>query len=145
MASLRYAGIGARATPANVLADMTVMAGWLARTGWHLSSGGAEGADSAFAAGSAGRAADGLAAVAGLQRASRAGLPGAVPVGAGVLGRTELGINQPVAHPVCGPTNKRPRNPALAVWPQASLAQSRRTVGQCSHIGTTARRSVLCS
>ena len=53
MATLTYAGIGARATPAAVLADMTVMAGWLARTGWHLSSGGADGADSAFAAGAA--------------------------------------------------------------------------------------------
>ena len=51
MATLRYAGIGARATPASVLSDMTVMAGWLARTGWHLSTGGADGADSAFAAG----------------------------------------------------------------------------------------------
>ena len=51
MATLRYAGIGARATPRAVLADMTKMAGWLARTGWHLSSGGADGADSAFAAG----------------------------------------------------------------------------------------------
>ena len=51
MATLTYAGIGARATPRAVLADMTVMAGWLARTGWHLSSGGANGADSAFAAG----------------------------------------------------------------------------------------------
>ena len=51
MATLRYAGIGARATPKAVLADMTVIAGWLARTGWHLSSGGADGADSAFAAG----------------------------------------------------------------------------------------------
>ena len=51
MATLRYAGIGARATPAGVLSDMTVMAGWLARTGWHLSSGGADGADGAFAAG----------------------------------------------------------------------------------------------
>ena len=51
MATLRYAGIGARATPAAMLADMTVMAGWLARTGWHLSSGGADGADMAFAAG----------------------------------------------------------------------------------------------
>ena len=30
---------------------MTVIAGWLARTGWHLSSGGADGADSAFAGG----------------------------------------------------------------------------------------------
>jgi len=51
MATLRYAGIGARATPAGVLSHMTVMAGWLARTGWHLSSGGADGADAAFAAG----------------------------------------------------------------------------------------------
>ncbi len=51
MTTLRYAGIGARATPAAVLADMTVMAGWLARTGWHLSSGGADGADAAFASG----------------------------------------------------------------------------------------------
>ena len=55
MATLRYAGIGARATPKAVLADMTVMAGWLARTGWHLSSGGADGADSAFAAGALAR------------------------------------------------------------------------------------------
>ena len=51
MATLRYAGIGARATPATVLTDMTVIAGWLARTGWHLSSGGADGADSALAKG----------------------------------------------------------------------------------------------
>ena len=51
MATLRYAGIGARATPAAVLADMETMAGWLARTGWHLSSGGADGADTAFAKG----------------------------------------------------------------------------------------------
>ena len=46
-----YAGIGARAAPAAVLADIAKMAGWLARTGWHLSSGGAAGADSAFAGG----------------------------------------------------------------------------------------------
>ena len=51
MAELVYAGIGARATPAGVLADMAVMAGWLARTGWNLSSGGADGADAAFAGG----------------------------------------------------------------------------------------------
>ena len=51
MTTLTYAGIGARATPPQVLADMTVMAGWLARQGWHLASGGADGADSAFAAG----------------------------------------------------------------------------------------------
>ena len=48
-----YAGIGARATPKSVLNDMTAIAAWLARTGWHLASGGARGADSAFAAGAA--------------------------------------------------------------------------------------------
>ncbi len=51
MTTPAYAGIGARAVPMAVLADMTVMAGWLARTGWHLASGGADGAHSAFAAG----------------------------------------------------------------------------------------------
>ena len=51
MTTLIYAGIGARATPAATLRDMTKMAVWLARTGWHLASGGADGADSAFAAG----------------------------------------------------------------------------------------------
>ena len=51
MITLTYAGIGARATPPSVLTAMTVMAGWLARQGWHLNSGGAAGADSAFAAG----------------------------------------------------------------------------------------------
>ena len=51
MTTLTYAGIGSRATPAPVLADMTKMAGWLARTGWHLATGGADGADTAFAAG----------------------------------------------------------------------------------------------
>lgn len=51
MTTLTYAGIGARATPDAVLADMTVMAAWLARTGWRLSSGGADGADTAFAGG----------------------------------------------------------------------------------------------
>ena len=39
MTTLIYAGIGARATPPAVLRDMTKMAGWLARTGWHLASG----------------------------------------------------------------------------------------------------------
>ena len=38
-----YAGIGARATPKPVLADMTTIAAWLARTGWRLASGGAHG------------------------------------------------------------------------------------------------------
>ena len=51
MNPLTYAGIGARATPKSVLADMTIMAAWLARTGWRLASGGAHGADAAFAAG----------------------------------------------------------------------------------------------
>ena len=56
MTALTYAGIGARATPSSVLADMTVIARWLARTrapatGWHLHSGGAKGADTAFAEG----------------------------------------------------------------------------------------------
>ncbi len=51
MTTLTYAGIGARATPPTVIRDMTKMAGWLARTGWHLASGGADGADTAFAGG----------------------------------------------------------------------------------------------
>ena len=51
MTTLIYAGIGSRATPESVLADMTTIAGWLARTGWHLASGGADGADTAFAGG----------------------------------------------------------------------------------------------
>ncbi len=46
-----YAGIGSRNTPPETLRDMTRMAAWLARRGWHLHSGGAAGADSAFAAG----------------------------------------------------------------------------------------------
>lgn len=46
-----YAGVGARATPEPVLATMTKLAGSLARTGWHLTSGGAHGADTAFANG----------------------------------------------------------------------------------------------
>ena len=51
MTNLIYAGIGARATPPAVIRDMTKMAGWLARTGWHLATGGADGADTAFAEG----------------------------------------------------------------------------------------------
>ena len=87
MATLRYAGIGARATPAAVLADMETIAAWLAR----------DRLDSVFRrsgrgrrrvrSGRAGGAADGLAAVAGLQRASRAGLPGAVDGGDGGVHR----------------------------------------------------------
>ena len=53
MTTLIYAGIGARATPAATLQDMTKMAGWLSRTGWHLATGGAAGADTAFAEGAA--------------------------------------------------------------------------------------------
>ena len=49
--TLTYAGIGARATPPTVLERMTVMAAWLARRGWHLHTGGADGADNAFALG----------------------------------------------------------------------------------------------
>ena len=48
---LSYAGIGARRAPPGVLADMTRIAQWLHRTGWHLNSGGATGADRAFADG----------------------------------------------------------------------------------------------
>ena len=56
MTALTYAGIGARSTPSSVLADMAVIAGWLARTGWDLHTGGAHGADTTFAGGaSAGR------------------------------------------------------------------------------------------
>ena len=51
MITLTYAGIGARATPSSVLAHMAVMAGWLTLTGWHLATGGADGADTAFAEG----------------------------------------------------------------------------------------------
>ena len=66
MTTLIYAGIGSRATPGFVLADMTKMAGWLARTGWHLASGGADGADTAFAEGRACRPPHALPSVAGL-------------------------------------------------------------------------------
>ena len=46
-----HVGIGSRQTPGSVLAAMTKMAAWLARTGWRLASGGAHGANTAFAAG----------------------------------------------------------------------------------------------
>ena len=55
MTQLVYAGIGSRATPGAVLENMTVIATWLARRGWHLNTGGAIGADTAFAAGAPGR------------------------------------------------------------------------------------------
>lgn len=46
-----YAGIGARATPLHILAEMTNLAANLELTGFTLRSGGAAGADSAFEAG----------------------------------------------------------------------------------------------
>ena len=52
MSTLAYAGIGARKTPAPVLAVMRRMAWYLASKGWHLNTGGADGADQAFAEGS---------------------------------------------------------------------------------------------
>ena len=81
MTTLTYAGIGARATPAAVLADMTVMSAWLARTGWHLASGGADGADSAFATGTPTGQRTIWLPWRGYNGALRAGLPGAVSVG----------------------------------------------------------------
>ena len=51
MATLSYAGIGARATPRSTCRDMTIMAEWLERKGWHLMTGGADGADTSFAHG----------------------------------------------------------------------------------------------
>lgn len=48
---LIWAGIGSRQTPAATLAEMTGLAGRMADAGWHLASGGADGADTAFAAG----------------------------------------------------------------------------------------------
>ena len=47
--TLAYAGIGSPRTPAATLDHMTTIAAWLARTGWHLASGGSHGADAAFA------------------------------------------------------------------------------------------------
>lgn len=48
-----YTGIGARRTPADVLDLMRSLAARLAKVGWRLRSGGAEGADRAFEAGAA--------------------------------------------------------------------------------------------
>lgn len=45
---MRYAGIGSRQTPPDVLRLMHDIAGALAELGWHLHSGHAEGADRAF-------------------------------------------------------------------------------------------------
>ena len=46
-----YAGIGSRETPANVLAQMSMLAFDLAEAGWTLRSGAAPGADAAFESG----------------------------------------------------------------------------------------------
>lgn len=45
---ITYAGVGSRETPAKIEAQMTKIAEWLNRRGWHLRSGGALGADNAF-------------------------------------------------------------------------------------------------
>ena len=52
MAPLVYAGVGARKTPEPVLAVMRRMAWYLVEKGWHLNTGGADGADTAFVEGS---------------------------------------------------------------------------------------------
>ena len=52
MAPLVYAGVGARKTPKPVLAVMRRMASYLVEKGWHLNTGGADGADTAFVEGS---------------------------------------------------------------------------------------------
>ena len=51
MISKKYAGIGARKTPSNILKEMTRIATWLEKRGHILRSGAAAGADSAFEAG----------------------------------------------------------------------------------------------
>lgn len=51
MTAPAYAGIGSRATPAPMLALIRQVAHYLAREGWTLRSGGAQGADSAFCQG----------------------------------------------------------------------------------------------
>lgn len=58
---MRYAGIGSRQTPADVLQLMSRVAGIFARRSWMLHTGGAEGADAASEAGA--RAAGGAVAV----------------------------------------------------------------------------------
>ena len=52
MSMLTYAGVGARKTPTAFLDVMRRMAAYLAGRGWHLHTGGADGADQAFAEGS---------------------------------------------------------------------------------------------
>ena len=52
MAPLVYAGVGARKTPKPVLAVMRRMAWYLVEKGWHLNTGGSDGADTAFVEGS---------------------------------------------------------------------------------------------
>lgn len=43
-----YSGVGSRSTPDEILQRMRDWAAWLARQGWTLRSGGADGADAAF-------------------------------------------------------------------------------------------------
>ena len=103
-----------QAMPPVALADERVMAaGWLARPGLRVSTGGADGANTTFAAGAV-RAAVGLAAVAGLQPASQAGLPGAISSGAGGV------------HGDCCVVASHVE-PLLARCPQASSAERRYT------------------
>lgn len=45
---MKYAGVGSRETPLSVLDEMIALAAYLARQGWLLRSGGADGADTAF-------------------------------------------------------------------------------------------------
>ena len=52
MSVLTYAGVGARKTPPAFLDVMRRIAAYLAGRGWHLHTGGANGADQAFAEGS---------------------------------------------------------------------------------------------
>lgn len=48
MANIKYAGIGSRETPADIIALMSLIGERLAIRGWTLRSGGADGADRAF-------------------------------------------------------------------------------------------------
>ena len=91
MRQLVYAGIGSRATPRAVLEQMTVMAAWLARRGWHLHTGGAAGADTAFAAGAPFRSSHPVPALARLPRKRGAGLPHALAGPDGTLSFDRLG------------------------------------------------------
>ena len=45
---MKYAGIGSRETPKESLEAITMIASWMRGLGWHLHTGGAQGADQAF-------------------------------------------------------------------------------------------------